>query len=58
MNGPFGTQQFISGEKKESIKALDAILLIVFQSYIYESELFVKTEKYLNLTSKHCSEGH
>lgn len=39
MNGPFGTQQFISEKKKESIKALDAILLTVFQSYIYESEL-------------------
>lgn len=39
MNGPFGTQQFIGGKKKkETIKALDAILLI-FQSYIYESEL-------------------
>lgn len=40
MNGPFALTVHKRGKKKkESIKALDAILLIVFQSYIYESEL-------------------
>lgn len=50
MNGPFGTQQFISEKKKEPIKALDAILLTVFQSFIYMNQNSQKTEKYLNLT--------